>query len=316
MKTGSNIIKKERKHLIMDDSQPLPELELITQRRVQEGVDKVPEEEVIEDSVIQETTDQTISEIAELEEQLVKVTEKKEIKPPKFVKKLKPKKVTPKTTTVLECKVEGVPTPEIKWFFNDVELFATEQYEITVSETVTKLYIKNVTPKEVGLYTCEARNEAGVATTRANIVLETEQGIAPTFTKPLKIEFTQVEDDKTKAIVTCQVSGSPKPSVKWFKGVEQVVPTEAIQSLYDEETGEAVLEVYNPQVNEPLVFSIQAENPFGKAVGNANILREIQEPEETREILKPPKVTPLSAEVIRNGGTLVFESKINLIYIF
>lgn len=171
MKTGSNIIKKERKHLIMDDSQPLPELELITQRRVQEGVDKVPEEEVIEDSVIQETTDQTISEIAELEEQLVKVTEKKEIKPPKFVKKLKPKKVTPKTTTVLECKVEGVPTPEIKWFFNDVELFATEQYEITVSETVTKLYIKNVTPKEVGLYTCEARNEAGVATTRANIVL-------------------------------------------------------------------------------------------------------------------------------------------------
>lgn len=125
----------------------------------------------------------------------------------------------------------------------------------------------------------------------------------------MKIEFTQVEDDKTKAIVTCQVSGSPKPSVRWFKGVEQVVPTEAIQSLYDEETGEAVLEVYNPQVNEPLVFSIQAENPFGKAVGNANILREIQEPEETREILKPPKVTPLSAEVIRNGGTLVFQSK-------
>lgn len=146
-------------------------------------------------------------------------------------------------------------------------------------------------------------------TTQTNICIEKEQGIAPTFTKPLKIEITQVEEDKSKAIVTCQVTGSPKPSVKWFKGIEEVVPTESVQTFYDETTGEAILEVYNPQVNEPLVYSIQAENPFGKAVGNANILREIQEPEETREILKPPKVTPLTAETVRTGGTLTFKSK-------
>lgn len=146
-------------------------------------------------------------------------------------------------------------------------------------------------------------------TTQTNICIEKEQGIAPTFTRPLKIEFTQVEEDKSKATVTCQVTGSPKPNVKWFKGVEEVVPTEAIQTFYDETTGEAILEVYNPEVNEPLVYSIQAENPFGKAVGNANILREIQEPEETREILKGPKVTPLTAEIIRTGGTLTFTSK-------
>jgi len=50
-------------------------------------------------------------------------------------------------------------------------LFASEKYEITVVEQVAQLKIAKVTPSDVGVYTCEAKNEAGVATSRTNIIL-------------------------------------------------------------------------------------------------------------------------------------------------
>jgi len=91
--------------------------------------------------------------------------------PPRITEKLRPRQCVPEEPTVLECKVEGVPFPEIKWYFNDILLFASEKHEITVMEQVAKLKIAKVTPSDVGVYTCEAKNEAGVATSRTNIIL-------------------------------------------------------------------------------------------------------------------------------------------------
>jgi len=91
--------------------------------------------------------------------------------PPRITEKLRPRQCVPEEPTVLECKVEGVPFPDIKWYFNDILLFASEKHEITVMEQVAKLKIAKVTPSDVGVYTCEAKNEAGVATSRTNIIL-------------------------------------------------------------------------------------------------------------------------------------------------
>jgi len=67
------------------------------------------------------------------------------------------------------------------------------------------------------------------------------------------------------------------------------------------------LEVINPTPNEAVVYSVQAQNQFGRAIGNANILSRVDE--VPREILKAPTVTPLSAVVVPTGGTLFFEAK-------
>ncbi|EDV96839.1 GH16494 [Drosophila grimshawi] len=308
MKLTSNIIKKEKRRVILDDSQPLPELELITQKRIQEGIDKVADEELIEDQqLIQNLQETTTSEVIGQERKLVK-KKKKEIKPPRITEKLRPRQCVPEEPTVLECKVEGVPFPEINWYFNDILLFASEKYEITVVEQVAQLKIAKVTPSDVGVYTCEAKNEAGVATSRTNIILEKEQGVAPQFTKPLKIVFTEEkEPERLKVTVTCQVTGSPHPQVKWYRGIEEVVPNEALQMFYNQETGEVVLEVMNPPANEAITYSVQAQNQFGRAIGNANIMSRVDE--APKEILKAPTVTPLSAVVVPSGGTLLFEAK-------
>lgn len=169
VKTKSNIIKKNKKRIHIDDSQPLPELELITQKRVQEVIDKVAEEEVIEDQIIKEV-DETVSNVTLPEKKLVK-TKPAVIKPPRFIKKLQPALCQPDQPTVLQCKIDGAPYPIIKWYFNDHELFASEKYIMTVVEKVATLEIVRVTPMDVGIYTCQAKNEAGVATSRTNLQL-------------------------------------------------------------------------------------------------------------------------------------------------
>lgn len=103
---------------------------------------------------------------------LPKVREgKAQIKAPKFVKKLKPEMCKPNEPTILTATVEGTPFPEVKWFFNDAELHTTENYEMNVVEKAVTLKIAKVTSELVGTYSCQVKNEAGVAISRANIAL-------------------------------------------------------------------------------------------------------------------------------------------------
>lgn len=169
VKTISKKVKKERRQVIVDDGQPLPELELISQKRVQQGIDKVAEEEVIEDSVVKEIVEETITHTTLPE--TIGLQPKPVVKAPRFLKKLQPAICQPDAPTVLQCKIDGAPYPEIRWYFNDIELFASEKYIFNVTEKVATLEIVRVTPMDVGVYSCQAKNEAGVATSRTNIVL-------------------------------------------------------------------------------------------------------------------------------------------------
>lgn len=152
----SSVVKKQRRRVVVDDAgQPLHELELISQKRVPEGVELV---ETIQEAHTKTTT-------------IGAPAPKAVLKPPRFLKKLQPVECQPDAPTVLQCKIDGTPFPEIKWFFNDKELFASERYVFTVTEKVATLEIVRVTPMDVGIYTCQARNDAGVATSRANVIL-------------------------------------------------------------------------------------------------------------------------------------------------
>lgn len=106
------------------------------------------------------------------ESTLPKLTPSKaQIKAPKFVKKLQPEICKPNEPTELRATVEGVPFPEVKWFFNDAELHATENFEMNVIEKAVTLKIFKVTPELIGTYSCQVKNEAGIAISRANIAL-------------------------------------------------------------------------------------------------------------------------------------------------
>lgn len=73
----------------------------------------------------------------------------------------------------LEVKVEGKPTPEVKWFKQGEELHSSEEYQIENFEDGTSvLFINNVYEDDTGEITFEAHNPLGVAVTTTELSVE------------------------------------------------------------------------------------------------------------------------------------------------
>lgn len=123
----------------------------------------------------------------------------------------------------------------------------------------------------------------------------------------MKIEYTTEEN---KATITCRIDGKPMPQIEWYKGDEIVVPTETCQQFFDEVTGDAALVIYEPIQNEIATYTVKAVNEFGRAVGKAQLFVEADEPmlQEKPEILRSPRVTPLEAQIVKTGSTLILKS--------
>ncbi|KAI1722964.1 immunoglobulin i-set domain-containing protein [Ditylenchus destructor] len=102
----------------------------------------------------------------------------------------------------LDCVTKGHPTPEIVW----------KKEGISVSAPLkTRLLIANLTSDDNGRYTCEAKNEAGVAT--ADYVVEVL--IKPRM-KVHVADLRVIEGERAK--LECKADGYPEPSIKWMRG--------------------------------------------------------------------------------------------------
>lgn len=97
------------------------------------------------------------------------------------------------------------------------------------------------------------------------------------------------------------------PSIKWKLGDEILQPSESAVMFYDETTGEAILELHDTPVNSLNVYSVEAKNDLGIAVGTAEIFLEDNQV-VVPKALKAPRVTPLKAQVVPNKSTLTMEA--------
>ena len=80
---------------------------------------------------------------------------------PMFDEPLPNLEVKPGQSVTFECTVRGIPKPLISWYHNNRTLRSATDGEISYSEGVAKLSIKEAYPKTAGQYICKARNAAG-----------------------------------------------------------------------------------------------------------------------------------------------------------
>lgn len=71
-----------------------------------------------------------------------------------------------KQTVQLQCPVQGVPTPEVEWYYEGQKIFNGLQsqgniYEMLNNKTVLK--ILNISLGQEGRYACIATNQVGKA---------------------------------------------------------------------------------------------------------------------------------------------------------
>ena len=134
--------------------------------------------------------------------------------------------LTPEAETVqggssvtLKCSASGYPQPKISWQKDSGSDFpAARERRIKVDPETNTYVITGVKAEDMGVYTCTATNLAGSISTNVSInVLE-----VPRFVKPMLNKTVSLGDT---AVLECQASGAPRPSLMWTHNNDPLVTT-------------------------------------------------------------------------------------------
>ncbi|XP_028913332.1 protein sidekick-1 isoform X2 [Ornithorhynchus anatinus] len=144
------------------------------------------------------------------------------IEPPYFTAEPMSRILTEVDKTVdLLCQAMGVPVPNLEWYKDSVPISKLQnpRYKLLMSGS---LQIQKLHPDDSGIFQCFARNEAGEIQTHTYLEAT---NIAPTFSQ--RPADTTVTDGMT-AVLTCEVSGAPKPAITWKRG-DQILASGSVQ---------------------------------------------------------------------------------------
>ncbi|KAM4892049.1 protein sidekick-1 [Sylvia borin] len=119
------------------------------------------------------------------------------------------------------CQAMGVPIPTLVWYKDSVPLSRLEnpRYKVLLSGG---LRIHALRPQDAGIFQCFASSQAGEIHTYTYLDVT---NIKPAFIQPP--EDTTVTEGMT-AVLTCEVSGAPRPAISWKKG-EQILASGSVQ---------------------------------------------------------------------------------------
>ncbi|XP_073931562.1 protein sidekick-1 isoform X1 [Castor canadensis] len=114
-------------------------------------------------------------------------------------------------TVDIPCRAMGAPLPTLQWYKDAVPIgkLQNPRYRVLPSGG---LRIQKLHPEDSGIFQCFASNEGGEIQTDTYLDVT---NIAPVFTQ--RPTDTTVTDGMT-AVLTCAVSGAPKPTIMWKRG--------------------------------------------------------------------------------------------------
>ncbi|MCP9264251.1 Immunoglobulin I-set domain protein [Dirofilaria immitis] len=138
---------------------------------------------------------------------------------PEFAQELKAIQATEGQKICFECRVVGVPTPEVKWFKDGEEIKPNEHVQIeSLPDGTNRLLIDSVNVEDQGNYRCEATNNVGSMSSKAPLTVNGE--FAGNFKAKKGLTDARVEIG-SKIRLSVEVEGKPK-IIKWFHGKDEI----------------------------------------------------------------------------------------------
>ncbi|XP_010791742.1 myopalladin isoform X2 [Notothenia coriiceps] len=162
----------------------------------------------------------------------------------------------------LDCKVSGLPNPELMWLVNGRPIYPDLLHKMLVRENgVHSLVIDPLTQNDAGTYTCIASNKAGQSSFSLELkVVEKEMKHSPEFVEKLQ---NMGIPEGTPVRLECRVVGMPPPLIFWKKDNETIPKTKDRISMTQDATGYVCLLIQPTTKEDAGWYTVSAKNEAG-----------------------------------------------------
>ncbi|NWW90805.1 MYPN protein, partial [Rhynochetos jubatus] len=162
----------------------------------------------------------------------------------------------------LDCKVSGLPTPDLMWLLNGKPVLPDGTHKMLVRETgVHSLLIDPLSQNDAGTYTCLATNKTGQNSFSLELtVVAKEVKRAPMFLE--KLQNCGVPEGYPVRL-ECRVVGMPPPIFYWKKDNETIPSNRERMSMHQDTTGYACLLIQPAKKADAGWYTLSAKNEAG-----------------------------------------------------
>ncbi|XP_072726471.1 myopalladin [Ciconia boyciana] len=162
----------------------------------------------------------------------------------------------------LDCKVSGLPTPDLTWLLNGKPVLPDGSHKMLVRETgVHSLLIDPLSQNDAGTYTCLATNKTGQNSFSLELtVVAKEVKKAPMFLE--KLQNCGVPEGYPVRL-ECRVVGMPPPIFYWKKDNETIPSNRERMSMHQDTTGYVCLLIQPAKKADAGWYTLSAKNEAG-----------------------------------------------------
>ncbi|XP_051232235.1 palladin isoform X3 [Dicentrarchus labrax] len=189
----------------------------------------------------------------------------------------------------MDCKVSGLPTPDLIWQLNGQTIRPDSSHKMLVRENgVHSLVIEPVTSRDAGIYTCIASNRAGQNSFNLELIVAAkEMHKAPSFVE--KLQNTSVAEGHPVRL-ECRVTGVPYPQIFWKRENESFTHNTDRISMHQDNCGYLCMIIQPAMKEDAGWYTVSAKNDAGIVSSTARL--DVHAQWQQPNLPKPKKVRP------------------------
>ncbi|XP_012942941.1 hemicentin-1 [Aplysia californica] len=160
-------------------------------------------------------------------------------------------------TLRFHCPASGIPDPDIMWMKDEYPFLDFPYPHLRRLDDGLTLELSNAQLKDAGTYSCRASNPAGFD----EVDYQLQVFVPPLISKPTPDNVHVIEGQSVS--MRCSVTGSPEPSVLWFKdGAVIVAEEDGHKQILDQGS---TLQITDAHPVDVARYTCHAENQAGFA---------------------------------------------------